>query len=204
MDGGEVTIREARREDLPAVVALLADDPLAAGRETASEPLPPAYEKAFQEIEADPRPGYHFAGWGEEGWPDQAELTVELSGDAVLTARFEPVEGEVVINEIGYNPPDDADSGDWVELLNRSDRTVDLSGWRLVGGSGDGFALPEGTRLEKGEFLVVVEDEVRFRAVFPRTENAVGDFGFGLSLVTVSKNPAGRNPLGASSPNRCL
>ena len=55
MDGGEVTIREARREDLPAVVALLADDPLAAGRETASEPLPPAYEKAFQEIEADPR-----------------------------------------------------------------------------------------------------------------------------------------------------
>ena len=132
-------------------------------------------------VEANPRPGYHFAGWAEEGWPGQAELRVELTGDAVLTARFAPVEGAVVINEISYNPADDADSGDWVELLNRSAETVDLSGWRLIGEGGDGFALPEGTRLERGEYLVVVEDGGRFGAVFPLAGNAVGDFGFGLS-----------------------
>jgi ribosomal protein S18 acetylase RimI-like enzyme len=42
-----IAIREARREDLPRVVALLADDPLGAGRELPCEPLAPAYATAF-------------------------------------------------------------------------------------------------------------------------------------------------------------
>ncbi len=46
------TIRPARREDVPAIVALLADDPLGRGRETSSEPLPPAYWRAFDDIAA--------------------------------------------------------------------------------------------------------------------------------------------------------
>jgi hypothetical protein len=49
-------IREAKRDDVPAIVALLADDPIAAGRETASAPaeLDPAYWRAFDAIESDP------------------------------------------------------------------------------------------------------------------------------------------------------
>jgi ribosomal protein S18 acetylase RimI-like enzyme len=42
-----VAIREARRDDLPRVVALLADDPLGASRELPGEPLAPAYAAAF-------------------------------------------------------------------------------------------------------------------------------------------------------------
>jgi ribosomal protein S18 acetylase RimI-like enzyme len=42
-----VAVREARREDLPAVVRLLADDPLGATRERYAEPLPQAYYDAF-------------------------------------------------------------------------------------------------------------------------------------------------------------
>lgn len=55
MEDRPLKIRSARREDLPAIVALLADDPLGSGRETPSEPLPPGYYRAFEEIEADPR-----------------------------------------------------------------------------------------------------------------------------------------------------
>jgi len=46
--------RAATREDLPAVVRLLADDMLGASRERASDPLPEAYGKAFDAIERDP------------------------------------------------------------------------------------------------------------------------------------------------------
>jgi ribosomal protein S18 acetylase RimI-like enzyme len=47
-----IAIREARRDDLPRVVALLADDPLGASRELPGEPLDPAYAAAFDAMAA--------------------------------------------------------------------------------------------------------------------------------------------------------
>lgn len=46
-------IREAVRADLPAIIALLADDVLGKAREFAT--VDEAYEKAFADIDADPR-----------------------------------------------------------------------------------------------------------------------------------------------------
>ncbi len=48
-----IEIRRARREDLPAIVALLLDDTLGAQRESLADLAP--YEAAFQAIDADPR-----------------------------------------------------------------------------------------------------------------------------------------------------
>lgn len=55
----DVSFRVAVRADLPAILALLADDDLGATREApgaaaAGEP-DPAYQRAFEQIEADPR-----------------------------------------------------------------------------------------------------------------------------------------------------
>ena len=50
----EVTFRRAIRDDLPAIVRLLADDPLGASREQVTTPLPEAYYTAFDAIEGDP------------------------------------------------------------------------------------------------------------------------------------------------------
>jgi ribosomal protein S18 acetylase RimI-like enzyme len=47
-----VSLRTATRDDVPAIVRLLADDPLGATREEASDPLPQAYWDAFDAIEA--------------------------------------------------------------------------------------------------------------------------------------------------------
>jgi GNAT superfamily N-acetyltransferase len=47
------TFRRARRDDVPAIAALLANDPLGAGREDPSDPAP--YLAAFDRIDADPR-----------------------------------------------------------------------------------------------------------------------------------------------------
>lgn len=48
----ELSFREAEEADLPAVVALLADDDLGKQREDPSEPLNPAYLEAFREMRA--------------------------------------------------------------------------------------------------------------------------------------------------------
>jgi len=49
-----VTIRRATAADLPAIVAMLADDPLGATREDTALPLAPGYRAAFAAIAADP------------------------------------------------------------------------------------------------------------------------------------------------------
>lgn len=54
-DPQAIRIRQARRADLAAIVALLAEDPLGAGREVVSDPPAPAYLDAFGKISADPR-----------------------------------------------------------------------------------------------------------------------------------------------------
>jgi GNAT superfamily N-acetyltransferase len=50
-----ITLREARREDVAAIVGLLADDHLGSGREVVSDPPAPAYFEAFEKVAADPR-----------------------------------------------------------------------------------------------------------------------------------------------------
>ncbi|MBB5514637.1 GNAT superfamily N-acetyltransferase [Rubricella aquisinus] len=49
-----VTFRDASEGDLPALVAMLADDDLGAGREDTSAPLNPAYLDAFLAIDRSP------------------------------------------------------------------------------------------------------------------------------------------------------
>ena len=49
-----VTIRTADREDVPALVRMLADDELGRQREDASDPLPESYYDAFRAIDVDP------------------------------------------------------------------------------------------------------------------------------------------------------
>jgi ribosomal protein S18 acetylase RimI-like enzyme len=49
-----ITIRRAGRDDVGAIVAMLADDPLGSGRERLEDPLPSSYFRAFEQVERDP------------------------------------------------------------------------------------------------------------------------------------------------------
>jgi len=54
MSAGNTVFRLARRDDLPAIVRMLADDDLGSQRERYAEPLPESYYAAFEQIEHDP------------------------------------------------------------------------------------------------------------------------------------------------------
>lgn len=68
-----LAIRRATREDVPAIVRLLADDSLGQQRERATEPLPAAYFDAFAAIDGDPR---------------QALVVVERAGEVIGTLQL--------------------------------------------------------------------------------------------------------------------
>ena len=54
MNDKSVSIRPARREDVPAMIAMLADDHLGRARERVEDPLPASYYEAFARVERDP------------------------------------------------------------------------------------------------------------------------------------------------------
>jgi len=49
-----ITIRLARRDDVPAIIAMLADDHLGRARERLEDPLPQSYYRAFEVVENNP------------------------------------------------------------------------------------------------------------------------------------------------------
>ena len=51
----EIKFRRAQAQDLPAIIAMLADDALGAGREDPSVPLATSYLDAFRAIDTDPK-----------------------------------------------------------------------------------------------------------------------------------------------------
>lgn len=54
MTESKIEFRAALRDELPAIVDLLADDPLGPTRERPRHPLPEAYARAFEAIDRDP------------------------------------------------------------------------------------------------------------------------------------------------------
>jgi GNAT superfamily N-acetyltransferase len=70
--------RPARAEDLPAIVALLAEDVLGATREAPGPTLDPAYSAAFEAIAAD---------------PNQLLAVAELAGEVVGTLQLSFIPG---------------------------------------------------------------------------------------------------------------
>jgi ribosomal protein S18 acetylase RimI-like enzyme len=53
-EASQLTIRPAKRDDVGAIVGMLADDPLGSARERVERPLPESYFKAFEALDCDP------------------------------------------------------------------------------------------------------------------------------------------------------
>ena len=73
-----VTLRDARREEVAAIVAMLADDMLGGTRDQVADPLPDAYYKAFDAIAAS---------------RDNCLLIAELDGEVVGTLQLTFIPG---------------------------------------------------------------------------------------------------------------
>ena len=85
------------------------------------------------------------------------------SGLDHITSGVKP--GDIVITEIMADPVPAAGlpSEEYLEILNRSENKVDLSGWKLM--SGDQNSFFPGINLEPGEYLIVcaVSDTTLFK-----------------------------------------
>ncbi len=108
--------------------------------------------------------------------------------------------GEVILNEVMYRPEmrryvspidpiasqprweDGEDAqGEFVELLNRSDGTIDVSAWKLLDNNGTLFELPANTLLAAGQYLVIAANRDAIATRYGLTD-VLGNFATGRSL----------------------
>ncbi len=88
----------------------------------------------------------------------------------------------LLISEINYRSDPLVDAGDWIELRNRSQQALDLSGWVFKDADdAHAFVLPAGTILAPSAHLVLYETAAAFQQVHPGMANVLGPLGFGLS-----------------------
>src|SRR5437763_6364963 len=69
------------------------------------------------------------------------------------TAPARGADSDVIINEIMYHPPLQLEDLQYIELFNRGDAAVDLSGWSFT--KGIQFEFPPNTQLAAGAYLVI-------------------------------------------------
>jgi hypothetical protein len=81
-------------------------------------------------------------------------LLISLYGIFLLTLGG--VSGEVVINEIHFNPSDNTVCQEFIEIYNPDAATIDLSGWRISGAVD--YHFPAGSFIAAGTYLVIAED----------------------------------------------
>ncbi|MEM9822369.1 MAG: CotH kinase family protein [Bacteroidota bacterium] len=141
------------------------------------------FEKIPIHLKAVPNFGYRFSHWEGLGVDGEiSDLSFHLSADQVQKVRavFEPyshpLAGKIMINEVSCNSKK---SGDWIELFNYSEETIDLQDWFFTDKK-NYYTLPSAKIFPKS-YLIVCEDTAAFHQVFPDVYNIVGNLGFGLS-----------------------
>lgn len=110
-------------------------------------------------------PGDSFKGRTYDGSNWSALTEAQFFGEEA----FAPLLGELVISEIHYNP-DGSDEFEFIELLNLSDKTLDLSGISIRGGVD--LLAGDGIRLAPKSFILGVENSEAFnqRYMTPTSE----------------------------------
>ncbi len=129
------------------------------------------------------------AGTSYGRFPDGTEEAFQFTELTKGTSNTYSFTTPVIINEIHYHPPfvapdencekDCSDEIQWIELHNRSDEEVDLTGWSLS--NGIRFSFEDETKIPADGYLVVASNLEAFSALHPEVTSVVGDWGGNLS-----------------------
>ncbi|MBI3235686.1 MAG: lamin tail domain-containing protein, partial [Bacteroidetes bacterium] len=125
---------------------------------------------------------YHVGnGWpsGANGLGHTYEKKV-LSGNPALPSSwfigciggspgraFSPCQEAIVMSEINYASNSKTDAGDWLELYNTSNNTVDISSWRLSSYDNTrSHYIKNGAQLQPKERYVLYSNPTKFKEVY--------------------------------------
>ncbi|RLD10946.1 MAG: hypothetical protein DRI44_04745 [Chlamydiae bacterium] len=86
----------------------------------------------------------------------------------------------VIINELNYNPIEEGDTTEFIELWNTGNETIDISGWYF--NAGIDYIFETGVTIAPGGFLVIARYTNEFNSAYPNVNNVYGPFASGSKL----------------------
>ncbi len=124
--------------------------------------------------------GAQFDGVSYGRWPDGANDFYAFTTNTPGTNNSPIRIGDVVINELMFNPISGNDDDQYIELYNQGTNLVNLAGWQLS--AGVTFTFP-GVTLAPNGYLVVARNPANLFAKYPNLNsgNTVGNFSGKLS-----------------------
>jgi hypothetical protein len=139
-------------------------------------------------MEAIPNPGFEFVGWESPTSPGLADSgriihTYYLKSFDNIKALFYSPSGiedtlDIAITEFNYREWEYASTGDWVEIYNREQDTIDLKNWILRGSKPyQVWEIPYSFKLAPEAFIVLVQDTLAFKKWHPDIP-FIGPFAF--------------------------
>ncbi|MGA3145768.1 MAG: lamin tail domain-containing protein, partial [Verrucomicrobiota bacterium] len=113
-------------------------------------------------------------------WPDGANDFYAFTTNTPGTNNSAILIGDIVINELMYDPISGNNDDQYIELYNKGTNTVNLTGWQFT--SGVTFTFPNVTLAPNG-YLVVARNLTNLFAKYPNLNsgNTVGNYGGKLS-----------------------
>ena len=140
------------------------------------------FRKLPVRFKAVPNFGFRFSHWeGVKIEPGIRGFILRLKKShyklkAVFVKSVHPLAGKILINEVS---PNNKQSGDWIELYNNTEETVNLQDWVLADLKNE-FNIPNAVIRPKS-YLILCENMKRFQKTFPDRTDIVGSFKFGLN-----------------------
>ncbi len=137
-------------------------------------------------LTAIPAPGYTFVTW--QGAVVSTNPTITLTKNsatsvhAVFTYNAQNIP-QIVISEINYNSNSESDTGDWIELYNKSNTNQDVSGWTITTQSPNKpFIFPQGSVIPANSYCIVSSSLLKYNTMYPlATYMRFGNIPFTLS-----------------------
>lgn len=141
-------------------------------------------------LSAIENPGFTFVSWTiNDGNSTTTQTTRDITltfttSSITITANFSgnATATGLTISEINYHSDKTHDAGDWFELHNTGNAAINLSDWFLRDTIYyNRFKFPVGTKIQANGYLVVCEDSLLFKSVYPNVKNIIGNMPFNLS-----------------------
>ncbi|HEX4121550.1 MAG TPA: lamin tail domain-containing protein, partial [Verrucomicrobiae bacterium] len=114
-------------------------------------------------------------------WPDGANDFYAFTTNTPGTNNSPILIGDIVINELMYDPISGNDDDQYIELYNKGTNTIDLAGWQLT--SGVTFTFPSDAFIGPGGYVVIGKNTANLFANYPNlnSANTYGNYSGKLS-----------------------
>jgi hypothetical protein len=114
-------------------------------------------------------------------WPDGANDFYAFTTNTPGTNNSAILIGDIVINELMYDPISESDDDQYIELYNKGTNTINLSGWQFTGGVT--FTFPASSVIGTNGYMVVGRNVANLLAKYTNLNsgNTAGNYSGKLS-----------------------